>query len=635
MAVIGASQLGLHYAEMEIFSHITLQVNEKARIGIVGPNGSGKTSLLRVLLGEQDYDTGTIFRPEQLRIGYVPQTAMQSGSGTLREQITETFRHLIDLEKQMVESALEIQQTQGSERKRAERRYSSLVDRYESEGGYDYHNAIERVVAGVGLSEEILDTLTIDASGGERTRAALATALLGDPDILVLDEPTNYLDFNGLEWLEGFLSTFRNAFIVVSHDRYFLDRVVTEIWEIDRARMKVFPGNYSKYKILRAEENERLSKEYRKQQEHIRREEYFIARYHAGQRHQQARGRAKRLDKINMIDAPAVEETVAIRSSEATRTGEIVLRTTDLEVGFTDSEGGKITLFEVPDTVIHRGTTTAIIGNNGIGKTTLLKTLLSDIPALEGKSSLGHNVKTGYFRQGSDEIPPNLTVMEALLQIKNLPIGEARGFLARFLFRGEEIFEKVSSLSGGERGRLALARLLILEPNVLILDEPTTHLDIQSREALEEMLTDFRGTILFVTHDRHLISLLANNLWIIHDGKIDTFDGTYKEWQENSSQKISTPPPSESKLQDQKIQIPGKGKKQKKQRPKNRIKSNKHNTKPNREEIIDKLEKRVQEIEIELSASTGDADLERIRDLGIEHSALNEELQNALDQWGN
>ena len=635
MAVIGASQLGLHYAEMEIFGNITLQVNEKARIGIVGPNGSGKTSLLRVLLGEQDYDTGTIFRPEQLRIGYVPQTAMQSGSGTLREQITETFRHLIDLEKQMAESALEIQQTQGSERKRAERRYSSLVDRYESEGGYDYHNAIERVVAGVGLSEEILDTLTIDASGGERTRAALATALLGDPDILVLDEPTNYLDFNGLEWLEGFLSTFRNAFIVVSHDRYFLDRVVTEIWEIDRARMKTFPGNYSKYKILRAEENERLSKEYRKQQEHIRREEYFIARYHAGQRSKEARGRAKRLDKINMIDAPAVEETVAIRSSEATRTGEIVLRTTDLEVGFTDSEGGKITLFEVPDTVIHRGTTTAIIGNNGIGKTTLLKTLLSDIPALEGKSSLGHNVKTGYFRQGSDEIPPNLTVMEALLQIKNLPIGEARGFLARFLFRGEEIFEKVSSLSGGERGRLALARLLILEPNVLILDEPTTHLDIQSREALEEMLTDFRGTILFVTHDRHLISLLANNLWIIHDGKVDTFDGTYKEWQEYNHQKISTPPPSESKLQDQKIQIPGKGKKQKKQRPKNRIKSNKHNTKPNREEIIDKLEKRVQEIEIELSASTGDADLERIRDLGIEHSALNEELQNALDQWVN
>ena len=635
MAVIGASQLGLHYAEMEIFGNITLQVNEKARIGIVGPNGSGKTSLLRVLLGEQDYDTGTIFRPEQLRIGYVPQTAMQSGSGTLREQITETFRHLIDLEEQMAESALEIQHTQGSERKRAERRYSSLVDRYESEGGYDYHNAIERVVAGVGLSEEILDTLTIDASGGERTRAALATALLGDPDILVLDEPTNYLDFNGLEWLEGFLSTFRNAFIVVSHDRYFLDRVVTEIWEIDRARMKTFPGNYSKYKILKAEENERLSKEYRKQQEHIRREEYFIARYHAGQRSKEARGRAKRLDKINMIDAPAVEETVAIRSSEATRTGEIVLRTTDLEVGFTDSEGGKVTLFEVPDTEIHRGTTTAIIGNNGIGKTTLLKTLLSDIPALEGKASLGHNVKTGYFRQGSDEIPPNLTVMEALLQIKNLPIGEARGFLARFLFRGEEIFEKVSSLSGGERGRLALARLLILEPNVLILDEPTTHLDIQSREALEEMLTDFRGTILFVTHDRHLISLLANNLWIIHDGKVDTFDGTYKEWQENNSQKISTPPPSESKLQDQKIQIPGKGKKQKKQRPKNRIKSNKHNTKPNREEIIDKLEKRVQEIEIELSASTGDADLERIRDLGIEHSALNEELQNALDQWGN
>ena len=289
MAVIGASQLGLHYAEMEIFSDITLQVNEKARIGIVGPNGSGKTSLLRVLLGEQDYDKGDIFRSDHLRVGYVPQTAMQSGSGTLREQVTETFRHLMDLENQMAESALAIQQNKGTERKKSERIYSSLVDRYESEGGYDYHNAIERVVDGVGLSADILDTLTEDASGGERTRTALATALLGEPDLLVLDEPTNYLDFNGLEWLEGFLSTFRNAFIVVSHDRYFLDRVVTEIWEIDKTRMKSYPGNYSKYKILKSEEDERLSREYRKQQEHIRREESFIARYHAGQRSKEAR----------------------------------------------------------------------------------------------------------------------------------------------------------------------------------------------------------------------------------------------------------------------------------------------------------------------------------------------------------
>ncbi|KAA1295474.1 MAG: ABC transporter ATP-binding protein [SAR202 cluster bacterium] len=634
MAVIGASQLGLHYAEMEIFSDITLQVNEKARIGIVGPNGSGKTSLLRVLLGEQDYDKGDIFRSDHLRVGYVPQTAMQSGSGTLREQVTETFRHLMDLENQMAESALAIQQNKGTERKKSERIYSSLVDRYESEGGYDYHNAIERVVDGVGLSADILDTLTEDASGGERTRTALATALLGEPDLLVLDEPTNYLDFNGLEWLEGFLSTFRNAFIVVSHDRYFLDRVVTEIWEIDKTRMKSYPGNYSKYKILKSEEDERLSREYRKQQEHIRREESFIARYHAGQRSKEARGRARRLDKIDIIDAPTVEDTVAIRSSEASRTGEIVISTTGLKVGYADSDGKKVQLCEVPDVTINRGSTTAIIGNNGIGKTTLLKTLLSDIPALEGTSHLGHNVKTGYFRQGSDEIPPNLTVMEALLQIKNIPIGEARSFLARFLFKGEDTLDKVSSLSGGERGRLALARLLLLRPNVLVLDEPTTHLDIQSREALEEMLKDFKGTILFVSHDRHLISLLADNLWIIDNGKVDAFKGSYQEWQKYNNQKNVQSKVSKSELQDEKIRIPERSN-PKKKKPKKKIQAKKEDIGPNREEIIDRLERRVQEIEMELNDSTAHSDLERIRKLGTEHSKLSAELQDALDQWGN
>ena len=233
MVVIGASQLSLHYAEMEIFSEVTLQVNEKARIGVVGPNGSGKTSLIRVLLGEQGFDKGEVFRPDNLRIGYVPQTAMQSGNGTVRDQIMGAFSDLIEMENEMSTSALEIQNADGEARKQAERKYSSLVDQYESRGGYNYHNSMDRVVDGVGLSQEVLCTPVKDASGGERTRAALATALLGEPDILVLDEPTNYLDFRGLEWLEDFLSKFQNAFVAVSHDRYFLDKVATEIWEID------------------------------------------------------------------------------------------------------------------------------------------------------------------------------------------------------------------------------------------------------------------------------------------------------------------------------------------------------------------------------------------------------------------
>ena len=628
MTVIGASHLSLHYAEIEIFSDVTLQVNERARIGIVGPNGSGKTSLIRVLLGEQDYDKGEIFFPEHVRIGYVPQTAMDSGEGTIKDQIMSGFSELIKLEMELTKSALQIEQTEGSERKRSEQRYSTLLDKYESMGGYDYQNRMERVVLGVGLSEEVLNTPLEDASGGERTRAALASALLGEPDLLILDEPTNYLDFKGLEWLEDFLSHFSSAFIVVSHDRYFLDRVVKEIWEIDDCKLKSYPGNFSKYRLLKEEEIIRQEKEYQKQRDHIRREEYFIARYHAGQRSKEARGRARKLSRIERLEAPTYDEKVHISSASASRTGQPVIKTMDLSVGYVH-EGQIVNLFNVPDYEIQKETTTAIIGSNGIGKTTLLKTILGEIPPIKGSVSLGHNVKTGYFRQGSDEIPEDLTVMEALLQIKNLSIGEARSFLARFLFKGEEIFEQVKSLSGGERGRLALARLLITEPNVLILDEPTTHLDIPSREALETMLQDFDGSVIFVSHDRHLISLLANNLWFVDDGQIREFEGTYDDWLESNRKNTF----SNQKI-DQKIEIPIK-KSSKKKAPQNKKSKSVKPPSIDISESIEALENEIKQIEQKLDEASNSGDLDLIIDLGEKHASLTSKMEKALSSWVN
>lgn len=628
MTVIGASHLSLHYAEIEIFSDVTLQVNERARIGIVGPNGSGKTSLIRVLLGEQDYDKGEIFFPEHVRIGYVPQTAMDSGDGTIKDQIMSGFSELIKLEMELTKSALQIEQTEGSERKRSEQRYSTLLDKYESMGGYDYQNRMERVVLGVGLSEEVLNTPLEDASGGERTRAALASALLGEPDLLILDEPTNYLDFKGLEWLEDFLSHFSSAFIVVSHDRYFLDRVVKEIWEIDDCKLKSYPGNFSKYRLLKEEEIIRQEKEYQKQRDHIRREEYFIARYHAGQRSKEARGRARKLSRIERLEAPTYDEKVHISSASASRTGQTVIKTMDLSVGYVH-EGQIVNLFNVPDYEIQKETTTAIIGSNGIGKTTLLKTILGEIPPIKGSVSLGHNVKTGYFRQGSDEIPEDLTVMEALLQIKNLSIGEARSFLARFLFKGEEIFEQVKSLSGGERGRLALARLLITEPNVLILDEPTTHLDIPSREALETMLQDFDGSVIFVSHDRHLISLLANNLWFVDDGRIHEFEGTYDDWLESNRKNTF----SNQKI-DQKIELPVK-KSSKKKAPQNKKSKSVKPPSIDISESIEALENEIKQIEQKLDEASNSGDLDLIIDLGEKHASLTSKMEKALSSWLN
>ena len=626
MALLGASQLKLYYADQEIFSNVTVQVNEKARIGIVGPNGSGKSSFIKVLLGLQDFHGGEVFKPEGLRIGYVPQTAIQNGSGNLREEVMTAFSDLIRLEESMAESALRIQQTNGSEQKTAERQYASLVDQYESRGGYDYHNLMERVVQGVGLTGENMETAVTDASGGERTRAALATALLTDPDLLVLDEPTNYLDFNGLEWLETFLKNSQNAYIVISHDRFFLDAVATEVWDIENTRLKSYPGNYSKYKQLKSDEEDRQEKEYVKQQEYIKREENFIARYHAGQRSKEARGRARKLARIEKLQAPPKEDSVHIRSSNACRTGEIVLSTHNLKVGF---KSESITeLFSVPDTEIHRGSTTAIIGNNGIGKTTLLKTILGETPPLSGSTRLGHNVKTGYFRQGSDEIPGHLTVMQALLEIKNLSIGEGRSFLARFLFSGDEIFDKVETLSGGERGRLALARLLITEPNVLILDEPTTHLDIKSREALEQMIKAYDGTTIFVSHDRQLISYLADNVWSIDGTTVSAFRGDFSEWTAQKSKKASLLKES----QKRKVEYPNKAK-QKRQTTKT------SNTKKNAEKLVDyealinELEQNIRDVESELQSATDSSNVDKIIELGQKHDHLSQELEKLVAKW--
>ena len=629
MPVLGASKLGLQYADIEIFANVTIQIEEKSKIGIVGPNGSGKSSLVKVLLGRQDFDFGEIFRPDNLKIGYVPQTAMEKTGGTLRQQIMTAFSEIIALEDAMAESAIRIQQASNEDIIIAQNKYSSLLEEYESVGGYDYNNNFDKVVDGVGLYPDVLDTLVADASGGERTRAALATALLTNPDLLVLDEPTNYLDFKGLEWLEGFLSQFDQSYMVVSHDRYFLDKVASDIWELNQGTLKTYKGNYSKYTVLKSEEALRHAREYEKQQTYIKREENFIARYHAGQRSKEARGRAKKLTRLERVDAPTHDSKVTIRSTPASRTGLIVLSTHDLKIGY-HVKDDPVTLVEIPDIEILRQSTTAIIGNNGVGKTTFIKTFLGEIAPLKGSIQLGHNVKMGYFRQGSDEINGKITVMEALLEKKNVSIGEARNFLARFLFKGDEMFSQVDSLSGGERGRLALARLLITEPNVLILDEPTTHLDIPSRESLESMLEGYDGTIIFVSHDRQLISMLADNLLVIDQGKLYQFQGSYPEWVEE--QKKDTP--KVRKIQDP---VSRSNKNQAKKRSSNKKVARQPSKviETDYESIINELESSLASLEQKLENASASGNVQEVMELGQKHQDLTNKLESTINEWGN
>ncbi len=623
--LLSASQLRLFYGDIEVFAGVDADVSEQSRIGLVGSNGSGKTSLLRLLVGELEPDAGTVSTNSGLRLAYVPQLAEHDAPGTLRDGVESAFARLFKLEAELADTALEIQQREGNARTAAEDRYSRLLEEYESLGGYDYQSQVERVAQGVGLTQETLDTQASVASGGERTRAALARALLTDPDLLILDEPTNYLDFDGLNWLEGFLSEFRYAVLAVSHDRYFLDRICTEIWELEHGRLQRFPGNYSAYRGLKHAQVLRQQQEYERQQEYIAKEEFFIQRYKAGQRSREARGRETRLGRIERIEAPQSEKTIKIGTSTASRTGHITVSLRGVSVGFSNN-GTATTLLKVPDIDLLRGSRTAVVGPNGIGKTTFLRTVLGELSPLTGTVSLGHNVLTGHLNQGTWNLPDNKTVLEAFLEVKNIPIGDARDYLARFLFQGDDVFKMVSSLSGGERTRLSLARLLITYPNVLVLDEPTTHLDIASREALESTLESYDGTLLFVSHDRHFIRLMAERILVIENGAARLFEGGFEEWV-----RINRPPEPEPVSRRARARHRRRDRETRRRERESGPEKNAQTI--DYEALIQQLEADVAEIERRLEIASVKQNLKQIERLGRRHAKAQKAVEDAWARW--
>ena len=621
MPLITASNLSVSFAELDVFEGISLEIGERARVGIVGPNGQGKTTLLETLVGSIAPQSGSVRRRRGLSIGYVPQTTRHMDAETLGEEVMKAFAEVMRIEGEIALSAAAIQRADEDGRRNAERRYSDMLEAYEAAGGYDYENRLERVIAGVGLRMETLDVPVDEASGGQRTRASLAKALLAEPHLLILDEPTNYLDFDGLSWLEGFLRRTSHAFVVVSHDRYFLDQVATEIWEINHGKLTAYKGNYSKYRHLKAERERRQQTEYVRQQHFITKQEDFIERYRAGQRSREALGREKRLNRMERIESVRNDKTITLGAASASRTGRVVLTTQGLEVGF-HGGGRPVKLLDIEDMALERGSCTAIIGPNGIGKTTFLQTILGYEPPLGGSAALGHNVKIGFQRQGTYDLPEHRSVLDAIIDVKNLSPEDARTYLGRFLFGGDDVYKTVSILSGGERTRLALARLLLQEPNFLVLDEPTTHLDISSREALEQVLLLYEGALLFVSHDRTLISLLATRLLIVEDGRMGLFSGTFEEWartRDESAVRVvvrtkkkgrskGSPTPRTAPVTPQPVPI-------------------------DYEEIIADLEDRLKRIESRLQGATERQDVETIAKLGKEYNMVQSELETMWERW--
>lgn len=529
--ILAATNLAKTFAAVEIFSGVGFQIAAREHVALVGVNGAGKSTVLKIVAGVEHPDEGTITRSTGLRVTYLPQEArFESGLG-LREETRTAFAEVLAAGERMREIEAAMGSAGDDELESLLAQYDALQSRFEAARGYDIEHRVDEVLHGLGFTDAQYDEPVSRLSGGQKTRVALAKALLADPDLLLLDEPTNHLDLEMLEWLETFLRTWHGACLIVSHDRYFLDRVTSRTLDLAFGRLEDYPAPYARYLDLRAKRMERRLKEYEEQQTFIARTEEFIRKYKAGQRSREAKGRETRLNRMERIEQPREHDALSLKMGAAMRSGRVALSTTPLKVGYTDADGEPGVLVETPSLEIERGDRVGLLGPNGSGKTTFLRTLTGVLPALKGRYELGTNVKVGYYAQTHEQLHREGTPLTVIQRAQSMSEEGARTFLGRFLFSDDDVHKRVDTLSGGERSRLALAVLLLQQANFLILDEPTNHLDIQARETLEIMLQQFDGTILFVSHDRYFMDRIATRIWSIEEKKISSYLGNYTDFQ--------------------------------------------------------------------------------------------------------
>ena len=576
MSLITTQGLSKSYGADDIFSGLNLTIPPGARIALVGENGIGKTTLLNLLANLESPTEGKIQRANQLKIGYLPQKSSLVSDKTLWDEILSALEDLIQLEKEL--KALEKQMGQpGGATEELLSRYGSLQVDFENRGGYTYESRMGQVLSGLGFKVEDFHMPVNHLSGGQRTRALLGKLLLSSSNLLIFDEPTNHLDIEAIQWLEGYLKNFSGAVLLVSHDRYFIDQVCNQIWEMSRSGFETYRGNYSAYLEQRQGRWERQQEIFEAEKARLENELDFVKRNIEGQRVNMARGKLRRLSRriqaIEQMGIQAIQgkswsrisqevhtttsmmspqeahrriaalknpskkpQLVNLKFQTRKRGGDLVIRTSNLVIGYQDGEKA---LFSVPDITLLRGECAALIGPNGAGKTTFLKTILEELPPLSGEVKLGANLDVGYFAQAHQDLNEVNTVLEEILSVGNFQSeNAARSYLGAFLFSGDEVIKKISVLSGGERGRLALAKLSLSNANLLLLDEPTNHLDIPSQETLQSVLSSYPGTILLVSHDRYLISALASQIWEIDVSgeSLLVYEGNYQAFLGNQDQ---------------------------------------------------------------------------------------------------
>ena len=659
MSVLIGNDLSKRFGPLDVFQGVDLRVEKGDRIGLVGPNGEGKTTLLRILAGLDAPNDGVVTRMKGLTIGYLPQDPPPVGDATLWDDVATQFDHL----RRQAEALhrLEERMADPAEYEVALAEYGPRQTAFEAAGGYQWEQRMRQVLTGLGFPPAEHHMPLAHLSGGQRTRGLLARLILQEPDLLLMDEPTNHLDLHATEWLEQVLLGWNGSMVVVSHDRYFLDRVATRIWELASQRLEVYRGNYSHYVQQRTERRERQHKEWQRQQQVIAKEEDFIRRNIAGQNTKQAQGRRTRLERMikedGLVDLPREQRAIRLHMDARLRSGSIVLRTVDLAVGYRaqagqsarreDISGGHefvasrqpvtpqdTLLFRSEDLELKRGERAALLGPNGAGKSTFLKTLLGQTPPLEGRLRVGASVQVGYLAQAHSELRPDITALDAILEkAPRMETGEARGLLGRFLFSGDDAYKRIEVLSGGQRSRIALARLTLQGANLLVLDEPTNHLDITSQEVLEDVLTGFPGTVLLVTHDRYLVDAVATQVWMIDAGELRAYPGNYTAYLAAKAEEEAAAAASSSNGAGPATDAQVHRERAKEERRQRKQVEARAAEADRLAELIEAMEQRLAGLGDELSQASANQDTRRIEALGREYQAVDDRLHQLMEEW--
>lgn len=669
MAILTCTNIGQSFGNFDLFSGISAQVPNDGKIGLVGPNGIGKTTLLRILAGLSAPSSGVVHFARGARMGYLRQEAMDAFAGRDNTVYQEMLTVFAELRRQEA-SLRDMETAMSSEGVTDElfETYSQAQTRFEVEGGYTYELRIQQVLTGLGFDRDDWVLPLNILSGGQKTRALLARLLLEAPDLLVLDEPTNHLDIEAVEWLEGALKTWDGAILIVSHDRYFLDRVVNTIWEMGRNGLEVYRGNYSHYLTQREERWEYRQQQFDALQARFLKELDYIKRNIARDATKNmAVGRLKRLIRqVKMVQAGGVEAVTEMNWAEARsefdisgakwevpdveaaikslarpsnrlrplkmnlhtthRSGNVILEAHDLQIGYPEK-----VLFRAEDIELRRLECAALIGPNGSGKTTFLRTLLGQIEPLAGHVRLGASLKLGYFAQVHAQLDPEITVIDTLTARHNMLPGEARNYLGRFLFSHEDVFKPVRLLSGGERGRLALALLALEGANFLLLDEPTNHLDIPAQEVLQAALENFDGTILLVSHDRYLVDRLASQIWEVRGELLRVFDGDYQNYLAVRDQESEAAREAAAARREAAREARTNG------QPTDVLSKNEQRRRAQAMQALEKqihdLELALEEVSAELQAASAVQDFPAIQQASQRYADLQARLDDLLDAW--